>query len=92
MFNAYLHTTHLEAENAELQKRIQQIERERDALVKDLKEAHRPCDSCKHNNDFTVGCAGRCAGYGECEIINSCVCFGCTDSNSHWEWRGVKED
>ena len=55
MFNAYLHITNLQAENAELQKRIERLEREKDALLKDLK-ATDPCDNCKHCGDNCKDC------------------------------------
>ena len=50
MFDWYLHITHLQAENAELQKRIEQLERERDAAVADLRIARncRTCESFNH--------------------------------------------
>lgn len=85
MFNAYLHITNLQAENAELQKRIERLEREKDALLKDLR-ATDPCDNCKH-----CGTAWECDGdCSFCYHSETCQCREC-DDDSHWEWAGIKE-
>ena len=86
MFDWYLHITHLQAENAELQKRIERLEREKDALLKDLR-ATDPCDNCKH-----CGTAWECDGdCSFCYHSETCQCREC-DDDSHWEWAGIKED
>jgi len=86
MFNAYLHITHLQAENAELLKRIEQLEREKEALLTDLR-ATDPCDNCKH-----CGTAWECDGdCSFCDHSETCPCREC-DDDSHWEWAGIKED
>ena len=74
-----------EAENAELVRKSEQLERERDALLNIMK-GYRECDFCKH------GCPPEkeehlfdlCYG---CDIEN-CRCRNCTTKNNCWEWRG----
>ena len=65
---------------------IQQLERERDALLKDLK-ATDPCNNCK-NSCTARGCDGECC---RCDHWEMCPCLGC-DTDRHWEWVGIKED
>lgn len=57
---------------------IEQLVKERDAAVADLKE-YCDCDVCKNNND---------------ECLNSGLCKECSVGKStrhHWEWRGVQK-
>lgn len=65
---------------------IQQLERERDALQAALK-ATDPCNNCK-NSCTARGCDGECC---LCDHWETCVCLEC-DTDSHWEWAGIKED
>ena len=63
-----------------------QVKRERDALLKDLR-ATDPCDNCKH-----CGTAWECDGdCSFCYHSETCQCREC-DNDSHWEWAGIKED
>ena len=55
---------------------IQQLERERDAAVQDLK-VYKFCTACKHDKD-------------DLDANKSSPCFGC-HSKSNWEWRGPQE-
>lgn len=64
---------------------IEQLERERDALLEIVRN-EGDCQLCKYANPE---CNGDCAF---CEQIEPCVCVGCTTKNSHWEWAGIKED
>lgn len=63
-----------------------QVKRERDALLKDLK-ATDPCNNCK-NSCTARGCDGECC---RCDHWEMCPCLGC-DTDRHWEWAGIKED
>ena len=61
---------------------IQQLERERDAAVKQLQTASRPCNSCKYGDEI---------------VENDTVCKECKivmrNGNfyyDHWQWRGVE--
>ena len=62
---------------------IQQLERERDAAVKQLQTASRPCNSCKYGDEIVENdtvCK-------ECKIVmrNGVLYY------DHWQWRGVQE-
>ena len=65
---------------------IQHLEREKDALLKDLR-ATDPCDNCKHC-ETAWECDGDCSF---CYHSETCQCREC-DDDSHWEWAGIKED
>lgn len=64
--------------------KVKQLERERDAAVKDL--SLWGCFSCKH------------AGYAHSEVCASCIynrnriAKGYVSGKNRYEWRGVKED
>lgn len=75
-----------DAINADALAYIQQLEREKDALLKDLR-ATDPCDNCKHG-DTAWECDGDCSF---CDHSETCQCREC-DDDSHWEWAGIKED
>ena len=67
---------------------IQQLERERDAAVEQLKEVDKEdlfrCSHCIHDelcNDGLTPCV-------DCD--KECPCHTCRNS-SNWEWRGVQE-
>ena len=72
----------------EATKKIEQLERERDAAVEQLKEDDRAdlfrCSHCEHE-ELTL-----------CEIVDcencdkECPCATCFDM-SNWQWRGVQE-
>lgn len=66
--------------------RIKQLEREQEALLKDLR-ATDPCDNCEHC-DTAYECNGDCYF---CHHSETCVFREC-DDDSHWEWAGIKED
>lgn len=68
----------------QLESRLAQVERERDAAVHDLKLADRvDCDFCKHQYG---GCT-----YDDCQDCSKpCPCGSCRNS-SNYEWRGVCE-
>ena len=57
---------------------LEQVKRERDAAVEDLKGL---CDVCAHR----VTCDGPWCG--DCDEFN-----GCTSPCNNWQWRGVKEE
>lgn len=68
---------------------IQQLERERDALLKALKCTDIDCGHCKHCNTMEDVCQCDCS---DCELdADKCTCNKCRN-NSHWEWAGIKED
>lgn len=63
---------------------IQQLERERDALLEIVRN-EADCKVCKHLKEE---CDGDCSF---CEIEGPCACARCTTKDSHWEWAGIKE-
>lgn len=67
----------LEAQNAELVKKIERLQRERDAAVTDI---HKTCSTCKHyyynRQDDDAA---------DCPWLDGCKI------KDHWEWRGVPE-
>ena len=68
---------------------IQQLEKERNALLADLRDADMlECDHCAHY--IPVG--AQCKGEGDCLDCDykNCACNGCY-GNSNWKWRGVQE-
>lgn len=71
---------------------IQQLERERDALLADLKEADmNDCCHCKsYIHSENNACEAADFNCDACEN-NDCMCKDCRNNN-HWEWRGVQED
>lgn len=64
---------------------IQQLERERDALLEIVRN-EADCKVCKHLKEE---CDGDCSF---CEIEGPCACARCTTEDSHWEYAGIKED
>ena len=68
----------------QLESRLAQVERERDAAVADLKD-DGDCYYCK-NRDLAAQCDfGSCIDCGNEE----CPCFRCDRMKNHFEWRGV---
>ena len=68
---------------------IQRLEKERDALLADLRDADMlECAHCAHY--IPVG--AQCEGEGDCLECDykNCACNGCW-GNSNWKWRGVQE-
>ena len=69
---------------------IQQLERERDAAVAQLKavdiNSYFECSHCKHEElcDSPVWPCNDCENEG-------CTCHTCADG-SNWQWRGVREE
>ena len=69
---------------------IQQLERERDAAVAQLKEvdvsSYFECAHCKHEElcDSPVWPCNDCDN-------EECPCHTCSEG-SNWQWRGVKND
>ena len=69
---------------------IQLLERERDAILKDLKEADRiECDHCKHYAYCQDCCEAVEFDCKKCDA--ECKCKDCIN-NINWEWRGIQED
>lgn len=66
----------LEAQNAELLEKVEQLQTERDAAVNDLK-CNWKCASCKN---FTKP-VSKCPHFHECGL-----------AYIHWEWRGVQKE
>lgn len=86
--NALAYIQQLEADNAELLTKVEQLEakchqleRERDAAVADLAET-KDCITCKHSANCKIG------GF-DCYHCNDkdCPCLTC-----QYEWRGAKEE
>lgn len=83
----------LEAQNAEKDARIKQLEAERDAAVADIRLAFTSyvgtCQTCKHGEN-QADCIEpiRC---GNCEN-EKCKCQSCDSYDSNWEWRGVQKE
>jgi len=73
-----------------LQRDLERLERERDALFSIVK-ADAECCYCKHHEDCVSNFEPYTTDCGYCEKEN-CPCVGCTANNDHWEWIGVKED
>lgn len=76
----------IKAWNKQLESRLAQVERERDALLHDLRRAdYVDCYACKHKNsayDCDVDCTN---------CLNPCTCNSCHHNNK-WEWRGLCEE
>lgn len=69
----------------QLEQRLTQAERERDAAVHDLKLADElDCEYCKHQ-------FGGCTYDGCKQCSSPCPCGSCRD-NSNYVWRGVCEE
>lgn len=75
-------------ENAELVRKSEQLERERDALLALIRE-YAACETCKYEcspeNDE--------AFFNECIGCDKevCKCRECVEDCEHWEWRGPCE-
>lgn len=68
----------------QLESRLAQAERERDAAVRDMHKAV-VCDACKHDRPFNSNCKNDF----DCEYCKSpCMCQSC-HLGSNYEWRGV---
>lgn len=66
-----------------LESRLAQVERERDALMYDLKMSDMiDCVACKHQTSMPQ-CEFDCV---DCK--EQCICNNCRNNN-HWEWRGI---
>lgn len=67
---------------------IQQLERERDALLDALKKAdvYGECENCKHRDSAPSDCDCECES---CQ--RNCRCWECRDGDKS-EWVGVKEE
>lgn len=65
---------------------IEQLVRERDAAIADIKKCCDPCDTCKH-------CEFECTREdGDCEkCTDNCICHNCRD-NDRFEWRGLPNE
>lgn len=83
----YIHQ--LEHQIGELTEKVAQLEKERNALLDDLREADMTmCNHCAYF--VTTGSQGKCDGYcWDCDG-KDCPCNTCWD-NSNWKWRGVQE-
>lgn len=90
---------HLEAANAEKDKRIGELEavkRERDALLADLcmlAIKRIPCDMCRNDHRNDPICKSHQGDCSECSL--HCPCDGCFDfwemelTGANFQWRGV---
>lgn len=76
MKDALSYIRQLERDNAQKEKHIQQLERERDALMDVVR------GSCKHCKHITCSSASE-----PCQS-----CYATINDNCHWEWRGVEEE
>lgn len=83
------YTQQLENHIGELTEMVEQLEKERNALLDDLREADMTmCNHCAYF--VTTGSQGKCDGYcWDCDG-KDCPCNTCWD-NSNWKWRGVQE-
>lgn len=71
----------------QLESRLAQVERERDAAVHDL-EKYKGCGTCKFQDvQFECDDYQSCA---ECDNAD-CPCYGISVDNC-WQWRGVCDD
>ena len=80
---------HLENHIGELTEKVAQLEKERNALLADLRDADMlECVHCAHY----VPVGAQCKGEGDCLECDykNCACNGCY-GNSNWKWRGVQE-
>lgn len=69
----------LEQDNAQKGESIRQLEREKEAMLRDMK-AWPACDACKHRNLLcTQKPCSECREAGNGKIVM-------------WEWRGVEEE
>ena len=68
----------------QLESRLAQVERERDAAVKDLEDSG-DCFYCKRKEQYK-----KC-GYENCSYcgVEECPCWECNRQKNHFEWRGV---
>lgn len=71
----------------QLEQRLAQAERERDAAVRELKLGE-DCDNCKHRNE----CKHDGFGYKKCTECGECPCSKCEGGESQYEWRGICEE
>lgn len=79
----------LENHIGELTEKVAQLEKERNALLADLRDADMlECAHCAHY----VPSGAQCEGEGDCLECDykNCACNGCY-GNSNWKWRGVQE-
>lgn len=89
MIDALEYIQQLEHNIGELTENVAQLEKERNALLADLRDADMlECAHCAHYVPSGAQCEdeGDCL---ECDYKN-CACNGCW-GNSNWEWRGVQE-
>ena len=71
----------------QLESRLAQVERERDAAVQEL-EIAEDCYNCKYN----YACKHDGNGYRKCSECGECPCSECNSGQSQYEWRGVCEE
>ena len=87
MRDALVYIRQLEGQNAEQAARLEQVTRERDAAVKQVKE-FGDCQCCTHDEickDLFPDC-------GDCNNVQ-CPCNSCkADTRNNWEWRGVPQE
>ena len=79
----------LENHIGEFTENVAQLEKERNALLADLRDADMlECVHCAHY----VPVGAQCKGEGDCLECDykNCACNGCY-GNSNWKWRGVQE-
>lgn len=87
--DALAYIQQLENHIGEFTEKVMRLEKERNALLADLRDADMlECDHCAHY--IPVG--AQCKGEGDCLECDykNCACNGCW-GNSNWKWRGVQE-
>lgn len=75
-----------------LENRLAQAERERDAAVSDLRGNYEPCDVCKKKNICEQYCPQNDYDCNACLDIERCIFHNCTKDNDLWQWRGICEE
>ena len=81
----YSNTTQmLDAKIEKLESHLTQVERERDAAVREL-EIEEDCYNCKYN----YACKHDGNGYRKCSECGECPCSKCNSGQSQYEWRGI---
>lgn len=74
--------------NLQYLKELEQVKRERDALLEYAKEQHE-CEMCE-NDTF---CPHMAPTFEDCSLCNlECPCYLACEENDNWQWRGPKKE
>lgn len=73
----------------QLETRLAQVERERDAAIDDLRNSFDPCTVCKKQDICEQYCPDNDYNCPDCKDKHRCICHNCTADNDLWEWRGI---